>query len=55
MTSFAIFVLGLIVASITGIGAVLIGLEEASDGSQSRLQDLSQLEKNIVGRNEKTG
>lgn len=55
MTSFAIFVLGLLVASITGVGAALIGLQEAGDASQSRLEDLTDLEKKIVGRNEKTG
>jgi hypothetical protein len=55
MTSFAIFVLGLIVTVITGVGALMIGLEEASDPDQSRLQDLTQLEKQIVGRDEETG
>lgn len=55
MTAFAIFIVGFIVASITGVGAVLIGLEEAGDASQSRLQDLTDFEKKIVGRNEKTG
>jgi len=55
VTSFAIFVLGLIVASIAGVGAVLIGFEEASDASQSRLQDLTEIEKKFVGRSEKTG
>lgn len=55
MTSLAIFFLGFIVASITGVGAVLIGLQEAGDASQSGLEDLTDLEKKIVGRNEKTG
>ena len=55
MTSFAIFIVGFIVASITGVGAVLIGLDEAGDKNQSRLQDLTDLEKKIVGRDEKTG
>ncbi len=55
MTSFAIFVLGLIVTAITGAGAILIGLQEASDSEQSRIQDLTDLEKEIVGRNEETG
>lgn len=55
MTTFAIFVLGVIVASIAGGGAVLIGFEEASDASQSRLQDLTELEKKFVGRSERTG
>jgi uncharacterized membrane protein YeiB len=55
VTSFAILILGLIVTAITGVGAVLIGFEEASDASQSQLQDLTELEKKIVGRSEKTG
>jgi len=55
VTTFAIFVLGVIVASIAGGGAVLIGFEEASDASQSRLQDLTELEKKFVGRSERTG
>ncbi|MDE0864798.1 MAG: hypothetical protein OSA98_13490 [Rubripirellula sp.] len=50
MTSVAIFVLGLIVASITGAGALLIGFQEAADPTQSRVDDLSQFEKTIVGR-----
>jgi hypothetical protein len=55
MTSLAIFVLGVIVTVITGAGAILIGLEEASDRDQSRVQDLTALEKQIVGRDEATG
>ncbi|NNE00461.1 MAG: hypothetical protein HKN47_24345 [Pirellulaceae bacterium] len=50
MTSFAIFVLGIIVTAITGIGAVLIGLQEAADPSQSRVEDLAPFEKQLVGR-----
>ncbi len=52
MTSFAIFVLGLVVTVITGAGAVLIGLQEASDPGHSRVEDLTNLEKQIVGRND---
>ncbi len=50
MTSFAIFVLGLIVMLITGTGAVMIGLQEAADPDQSRVEDLTAVEKQIVGR-----
>ncbi len=50
MTSFAIFVLGLVVTLITGAGAILIGLQEASDPTQSRVEELTTLEKRIVGR-----
>ena len=52
MTSVAIFLLGLIVTLITGVGAVLIGLQEAGDPSQSRVEDLAQFEKQMVGRGE---
>jgi len=55
VTTFAIFIVGFIVASITGVGAVLIRLEEAGDASQSRLQDLTDFVKKIVGCNEKSG
>ena len=50
MTAVAIFLLGLIVSSVTGVGALLIGLEEAADPSQSRLEDLSKFERKVVGR-----
>ena len=50
MTSLAIFVLGLVVTAITGAGAILIGLQEASDPDQSRVEDLTTIEKQIVGR-----
>ena len=50
MTSLAIFVLGLIVTAITGTGAVMIGLQEAADPGQSRVEDLTAVEKQIVGR-----
>ena len=55
MTSLAIFALGLVVTCITGAGAILIGLQEASDPDQSQIQDLTKLEKQIVGRDEQTG
>ncbi len=49
MTSFAIFMLGLIVTIITGVGAAMIGLQEAAD-PRTRVEDLTPLEKRIVGR-----
>jgi hypothetical protein len=52
MTTLAIFALGLIVTAITGCGAVLIGLQEASDPKQSRVEDLTDLEKQIVNRDD---
>jgi hypothetical protein len=52
VTTFAIFVLGLVVTGITGCGAVFIGLQEAADPHQSRVQDLTGFEKQVVGRTE---
>ena len=54
MTTLAIFTLGTIVTLITGTGAILIGLQEASD-PRTRLRDLSDLEKKITGREEEKG
>ena len=51
MTSAAIFVLGLIVASITGVGDLLIGLQEAADPNR-RVEDLAKFEKQLVGRSD---
>lgn len=50
MTSLTIFVLGLIVTMITGTGAIMIGLQEAADTDHSRVEDLTNVEKQIVGR-----
>lgn len=45
-----IFVLGFVVTVITGVGAVLIGLEEAGDPSHSKVENLTDLEKKIIQR-----
>ena len=50
MTTLSIFILGLIVSGITGYAAFLVGLEEAADPSQSRVEDLTVIEKKLVGR-----
>ncbi len=50
MTVAGIFILGTIVTAITGYAAVLVGLEEAADPVQSRVQDLTAIEKKLVGR-----
>ena len=50
MTALGIFILGTIVTAITGYAAVLVGLQEAADTTQSRVQDLTATEKKIVGR-----
>lgn len=50
MTTIAIFVLGLFVSGITFAGALLIGLQEASDPGLSRVEDLTEIEKKIVDR-----
>lgn len=55
MTALGIFILGTIVTAITGYAAVLVGLEEAADTSQSRPQDLTAIEKKWVGRESKDG
>ena len=50
MSTFAIFLVGLIVTVITTLGAALIGLEEAADPKHSRVEDLTETEKHLVGR-----
>ncbi len=55
MTVLGIFILGTIVTAITGYAAFLVGLEEAADTTQSRLQDLTAIEKRIVGRGSEDG
>jgi hypothetical protein len=50
VSTLAIFVIGLLVTGITLTAVVLIGLSEASDPAHSRLSDLSELERNLVGR-----
>lgn len=47
-----IFCLGLFVTGITLTASVLVGLQEAADPSHSRIEDLTKLEKRIVGRHE---
>jgi hypothetical protein len=49
MSTFAIFVLGLLVMGITLTAVVLIGLSEAADPAHSRPSDLSPLERPLVG------
>ena len=50
MSVLAIFILGCIVTVVTGTAAVLVGLEEAADPTQSRVEDLTEFEKKVVGR-----
>ena len=50
MSVLTIFVLGCIVTAVTGTAAVLVGLEEAADPTQSRVEDLTEFEKKLVGR-----
>jgi hypothetical protein len=50
MSTLAIFSLGLIVTGITLAAVFLIGLDEAGDPAQSKLSDLSSLEKSLVDR-----
>jgi hypothetical protein len=51
--TFIIFFLGLFVTCITLTASVLVGLQEAADPSQSRIEDLTELEKKIVGRHDR--
>ena len=48
--TFIIFFLGVFVTAITLTASILIGLQEAADPSHSRIEDLTELEKKIVGR-----
>lgn len=50
MSDLVIFMFGLFVTVITAIATMLIGLSEAADKSHSRPQDLTNLEKKIVGK-----
>ena len=47
-----IFFLGLFVTAITLIASILVGLQEAADPAHSRIEDLTELEKKIVGRDD---
>jgi len=46
----AIFVLGVIVSGITLAGALAVGISEAGDPAQSRPEDLTEFEKEVVDR-----
>lgn len=50
MTTLAIFLLGVLVTGITIAAVILIGLDEATDPSHSRIEDLSSFEKSVVNR-----
>ena len=50
MNSVIIFVVGLFVSGLTFAAALLVGLQEASDPSLSRVEDLTVTEKKIVKR-----
>ncbi len=50
MSTLAIFVVGLFVSGLTLAAAVLVGLQEAADPALSRIEDLTEAEKKIVGR-----
>ena len=50
MSIVAIFILGCIVTAVTGTAAVLVGLDEAADHTQSRIEDLTEFERRLVGR-----
>ena len=45
-----IFIVGLVVSGLTLAAALLVGLHEAADPALSRIEDLTETEKKIVGR-----
>jgi hypothetical protein len=49
MSTLTIFVLGLVVTGLTIAAAFLIGVSEAADPAHSRPDDLSPLERSLVG------
>jgi hypothetical protein len=55
MTTFGIFLLGVLVTGLTVVAVVLVGLGEAADPSQSRVEDLSTFEKAVVKRGTSSG
>ena len=50
MSILAIFIVGVFVSALTLTAAVLVGLQEAADPAVSRIEDLTEAEKKIVGR-----
>jgi hypothetical protein len=50
MSDLVIFIFGSVVTAITATATVLIGFSEASDTSHARQEDLTRLEKKIVGQ-----
>ena len=50
MSILAIFIVGVFVSGLTLTAAVLVGLQEAADPALSRIEDLTEAEKKIVGR-----
>jgi len=49
MSALAIFVVGLFVTGLTVAAAYLIGMSEAADPAHSRPDDLSPLERSLIG------
>lgn len=49
MSDLVIFMFGLVVTVITATATMLIGMSEAADKNHARPQDLSGIEKKIVG------
>jgi hypothetical protein len=50
MSTVGIFIIGLFVSGVTFAAVLMVGLQEAADPALSRLEDLTDLEKKIVGR-----
>lgn len=45
-----VFIVGLCVSAMSFVAVLLVGLQEAGDPDQSRLEDLTDLEREIVSR-----
>jgi hypothetical protein len=50
MSTLGIFLLGLFVMCLTVCATLMVGLQEASDESLTRVEDLTEFEKKTVGR-----
>lgn len=50
MSTLVIFIVGVFVSGLTLAAALFVGLQEAADPTLSRLEDLTETEKKVVGR-----
>jgi len=50
MSSLGIFILGIFVTGLTFTAVLMVGLQEAADDSLTSVKDLTEFEKNAIGR-----